>query len=347
MKKISKKKIAAISLVLVAVLLMGVFYSIKQKKVTVMPYSVTREYFGTVMTITLYGADEKQMLAVIERAFEECARLENIFSAKLPDSELSRLNTSAYQHPSEVSEELFYVISTALSYNELSGGCFDISMGKLIKLWGIGTQQERVPSQEELEPYAGVDGCQYIVLDEANKTIMYTKEDVELDLGGIAKGYAADRIKEYILENRRDAYGILDFGGNIMTVGQKPENALWNIGITNPLEPSDVCAVVSGTDLCVVTSGNYERYFIQDGVRYHHILDPATGYPAERGIISATIIGTNSTRCDALSTACYIMGIDAALDLINSMEGVEAVFIDDNGTFYTSDHISEYHFNAL
>jgi thiamine biosynthesis lipoprotein len=144
-----------------------------------------------------------------------------------------------------------------------------------------------------------------------------------------------------------NVYGILDFGGNIMTIGTKADGSLWNIGITNPLDTTEVYAAVSVNDKCVVTSGNYERYFIEDGVRYHHILNPFTGYPAESGIISSTIIGDNSTQCDALSTACYIMGVDKALELIEKTDGVEAVFIDNDGEVHTSSGIEKYSFRII
>lgn len=307
-------------------------------------YSLTEEHFGTILTITLYGSSEEKLKEVIEKSFGECERLENIFSAKLKDSELSKLNEKAAIEPVEVSDELFYLIKEALVYNKLSEGALDVSIGKLIKLWAIGTENQRIPDMEELKPYIAVNGCDKIIADEEKHTIAYTADSVDIDLGAIAKGYAADRIKEFICENMENPKGILDFGGNIMTIGEKTDGSPWNVGITNPKEPSQVYAVVSVKDKCVVTSGNYERYFMEDGVRYHHIINPFTGYPADEGIISSTIIGDNSMECDALSTACYIMGVDKALKLIDSIEGVEAVFIDDEGNTHTSKGMSQYNF---
>lgn len=307
-------------------------------------YSLMEEHFGTILTITLYGSDEEKLKEITETSFDECERLENIFSAKLSGSELSRLNEQAALEPVEVSDELMYLIKEALAYNRLSDGALDMSIGKLVNMWGIGTENQRVPDAEELRPYMNADGCSSIIIDEENNTVFYNSDLVNIDLGAIAKGYAADCIKQYICNNMDAPYGILDFGGNIMTIGQKGDGSSWNIGITNPKSPSQVYGVVSVKDMCVVTSGNYERYFIENGVRYHHILNPLTGYPADTGIISSTIIGDNSMQCDALSTACYILGVDKSLELIDSMEGVEAVFIDNDGNVHTSKDISRYNF---
>lgn len=302
------------------------------------------EYFGTLLTITLYGADESQSKQIIEGAFQECVRMEKIFSAKLPDSELSVVNREAFREDTIVSEELGGVISQALFYSELTGGALDISIGKLISLWGIGTENQRIPDKAEINSYAGMDGFRCILWNPEKSTIRYKNENVQLDLGAIAKGYAANQIKKYILSQNSDVYGIIDFGGNIVTIGCKQDGSAWNIGITDPQNPSKVYASVSVKDMCIVTSGNYERYFEQEGVRYHHILDPATGYPAKNGIISSTIIGADSMQCDALSTACFILGVPKALELIEGIEDVEAVFIDDEGNSHCTAGMSQYNF---
>lgn len=311
------------------------------------PVSLTEEHFGTVLTITLYGNEKELLERLIENSFAECERLERIFSAKLEDSELSELNKTAWNNPTAVSEELFEVFQKALYYNACSEGSLDISIGKLIRLWGIGTEGQRVPDDAELVEMAGKNGCQYILLDETEKTITYTDECVEVDLGAIAKGYAADVIKEYILQQKPQVTGILNFGGNIMTIGEKTDGSAWNIGITNPFSPSEVYASVSVRNQCVVTSGNYERYFMEGGKRYHHILDPQTGYPAKQGIISATIIGDYSADCDALSTACYILGIEKALSFIETLDGVEAVLIDEEGDLHCSSGIAQYQLQEM
>ncbi len=355
MKSRIKLVAAAIILVIIAVVCTAIARKIQKNtymgeasegydKSRDIKYSLTEEHFGTILTITLYGSDEERLKKVTEKSFDECERLENIFSAKLSDSELSMLNRNAADKPMKVSDELMYLIKEALSYNRLSEGALDISIGGLINLWGIGSEKQRVPDIEELTPYINGDRCGSIIINEENSTVFYSSDLVNIDLGAVAKGYAADSIKEYICDSMETPCGILDFGGNIMTIGQKTDGSSWNIGITNPNNPSQVYGVVSVKDMCVVTSGNYERYFIENGVRYHHILNPFTGYPADAGIISATIIGSNSMECDALSTACYILGVDKSLELIDGMEGVEAVFIDNDGNAHTSKGMSKYNF---
>lgn len=350
----SKVKPAAAAMILIIIAVVSTVILRKIQKNTDMgdigdkskdvKYSLTEEHFGTILTITLYGSDEERLKEITEKAFDECKRLEGIFSAKLSDSELSMLNVNAPKEPVKVSDELMYLIKKALSYNKLSEGALDISIGELIDLWGIGSENQRVPDIEELKPYINGDGCSSIIIDEENNTVFYNTDLVKIDLGAIAKGYAADSIKQYICDNMESPYGILDFGGNIMTIGQKTDGTSWNIGITDPKDPSQIYGVVSVKDMCVVTSGNYERYFIENGVRYHHILNPFTGYPADTGIISSTIIGDNSMECDALSTACYVLGVDRSLKLIDGIEGVEAVFIDNDGKAHTSKGMSKYNF---
>lgn len=304
----------------------------------------TAEYFGTVVTITLYGEDEESLKDSIKRAFDACERIELICSAKLPDSELYKLNQTAAESEVPVSEELFALIEEGLYYSTLSGGSLDISMGKLIDLWGIGTEYARVPDDREREALLGLDGCGNIILDKKEQTIRYTNPLVQIDLGAIAKGYAADKVKEYLTEKEHINAGILNFGGNVMTIGEKIDGTAWRVGLTDPQNSGELYGVMMVKDQSVVTSGNYERYFIEDGKRYHHILDPTTGYPAESGIISATVIGDNALLCDALSTTCYIVGIERALEIIEALDGVECILIDKDMQEYCSSGFGQYHF---
>lgn len=299
--------------------------------------------FGTVMTITLFG-EEKETTSLIDEAFEELKRLEMIFSAKKEDSELYRLNETAFNNPVVVSTELYEVIDKALIYNEKSCGALDVSIGNIVLLWAIGTDDERIPSDEELAELVDMDGCSYICMDDSKKSVEYKDARVRLDLGAIAKGYAADAIKAFILEKNENAYGILNFGGNIMTIGEKKNGSDWNIAITNPVEPEGTFATIGIKDKCVVTSGNYERYFERDGVRYHHIIDAKTGYPARSGVLSVSVIGDSSVDCDALSTACFVLGVDEGLRLIESLDGFEAVFVDENMETHMSDGMDKYNF---
>ncbi|MGN0318510.1 MAG: FAD:protein FMN transferase [Lachnospira sp.] len=307
----------------------------------------SEQAFGTIMTITLFGKDKTHLENIENKAFEEIGRLENVFSAKLSNSELSLLNSKAYEETVSISDELFYVLDKALEYNILSNGALDVSIGNIVDMWAIGTENERVPEESELKDYIGINGCEYVELNESDKTVHFLDSRVKLDLGAVAKGYAADVVKKYILEMDSQAYGILNFGGNVMTIKEKENNEAWVIGITNPFRTDGAYFTLNIKDKCVVTSGDYERYFEENGVRYHHILDSRTGYPAQNDIASASIIGENSLECDALSTACFILGVDKGMELIDSIDSVEAVFIDKEGQCHTSKGIDSYSFNLL
>ena len=167
----------------------------------------------------------------------------------------------------------------------------------------------------------------------------FLTDTVQLDLGGIAKGYAADEMKKVLTDTYGITSGILSLGGNVMAIGSKPEGEQWVVGIVDPLHTSEMIGTLSETDKTIVTSGNYERYFTKDGIRYHHILNPATGYPAENGIISSTIITDCSMDADALSTATYVMGVEEALEMIEKMDGIEAVFVKEDGSIVTTDGV--------
>lgn len=308
--------------------------------------SLTELHFDTIMSISLYGSDKNELVDIINEAYDELDRLEAIFSAQLETSELYGINQGIAngQTSFTLSDELTEVIDYAIKVNEESNGALDITIGNLINLWGIGTDHEKLPSEAEINAALEGTGCQYLSLDKENNTLTVSSKNVQIDLGAIAKGYAADLVKELILSKDSEVLGLLDFGGNIMTIGSKPDGSNWKVGITDPLDSTNVYGGVSVSDLCVVTSGNYERYFEENGVRYHHILDASTGYPADKGIISSSIIGVSSIECDALSTACYCLGVEDALALINSIDGVECVLIDNDGNYYTSDGIGKYNF---
>ena len=301
-------------------------------------YEKTEEILGTVIIGKVYGEKSKEAL---EEAFKRAKNIENIMSAKLSDSELTKVNENAYEKEVKISEDLYFIIEKALYYSNLTEGAFDPTIGKLIDLWGIGTENERIPEKEEIDLLKGKKNYKNVVINKENSTIRFLDKDIKLDLGAIAKGYAADEMKKIICEKYKIKKGILNLGGNVMAIGSKNENEKWKVGITNPLNIEDVLAVVKVEEKTVVTSGNYERYFIKDNVRYHHILNPDTGYPAEEGVISTTIITKNSIDADALSTATYILGKDKGLSLIESLKEVEAIFVDNEGNITKTSGIND------
>ena len=208
-------------------------------------YEKTEEILGTVIIGKVYGEKSKEAL---EEAFKRAKNIENIMSAKLSDSELTKVNENAYEKEVKISEDLYFIIEKALYYSNLTEGAFDPTIGKLIDLWGIGTKNERIPEKEEIDLLKGKKNYKNVVINKENSTIRFLDKDIKLDLGAIAKGYAADEMKKIICEKYKIKKGILNLGGNVMTIGSKNENEKWKVGITNPLNIEDVLAVnVAGT----------------------------------------------------------------------------------------------------
>lgn len=290
-------------------------------------------YLDTAVTITVYGREDP---GIIDECFSLCAQYEKVFSRTDPDSELYRLNAS---DSATVSDDLLAVLTAALYYCELSGGRFDVTLGAISDMYGFSGESPSLPAPEAIREALAHVGYEKIVIDGSTVTI--TDPDTVIDLGAIAKGYIADRLKEFLLENGVDS-AIIDLGGNILCVGGKPDGSPFQVGIQYPdRDTYQPIMTVQITGLSVVTSGVYQRFFEEDGVTYHHILDPETGYSLHNGLVSVTIIAADSMDCDALSTTCFAMGLDDGLALINSMEDVWAVFITDDMELHYSEGFAE------
>lgn len=286
-------------------------------------------FLNTVISITLYdGSDSK----LIDECFDLCRNYELIFSRTDPESELYKLNRFG---EADVSDELLHVLNTSLEYCNLSNGSFDITMGEISDMYGFTSDNPACPSPEEIETALKNVGFRNIEI--VGNHVKITNPGTVIDLGAVAKGYIADRIKEYLL-SKGVTSAIINLGGNVLCIGSKPDGSDFCVGIQYPFgESSDIIATVSEKDLSVVTSGVYERYFYDGDVLYHHILNPETGLPYDNGILSVSIIAENSETCDALSTTAFALGIDKGLDLINGMDGVEAAYVTDEYHLVFSD----------
>ncbi|MBN2049660.1 MAG: FAD:protein FMN transferase, partial [Spirochaetales bacterium] len=219
----------------------------------------------------------------------------------------------------------------------MSSGGFDPSVGPLVKLWGVGTENARIPRPEEIETALALTDYRRVQTDPENRGVLLADRGMALDLGGIAKGYAADEAAK-ILVNHGVTGATVNLGGNVLTLGEKPDGSPWKIGIQDPASGrGDYVAILQVKDLSVVTSGPYERFFIgPDGKRYHHILSGETGYPVESVIISVTILARDSMTADALSTAVFVLGLGKGMELIESLEGIEGMFITQEQAVYAS-----------
>lgn len=304
---------AAAALLILLILFGGAAMQPKSCRETV--YSL-----DTVITLTAYGKNAK---SGIRAAIDRIEEIDEKMSAYKAESDIGRINSALCGTPVAVSGETFSLLCRAQEFSRMTDGLFDFTLKPLADLWGIGTEHPRVPSQEEIDAALAKTGWESVHLSEDSQTVTLEKEGMGLDLGGIAKGYASEEaarvLKEHGVEN-----ACLDLGGNVVVIGKKPLGLFdsirnggkflpFTVGIQEPgAARGQICRKLTmEEDGCVVTSGDYERYFEENGVRYHHIFDPRTGRPAAGGVRSATVIGTDATAADALSTVFFILGNDA------------------------------------
>ena len=288
---------------------------------------------GTVIQLKVYGKNADK---ATEKALQRISDIENKMSVNIETSEITKLNAKAGISQVKLSADTYSVIEKAIHYSKLTEGALDVTIEPIVKLWGIGTDKEKVPSKNEILEKLKLVDYKDILIDKKNSTVQLRKAGQAIDLGAIAKGYTADEIKKVLLDNKINS-ALINLGGNVFAMGSKLDGADWNIGIQNPLDTrGKYLGTINVTDKSMVTSGNYERFFIVDGKRYHHIFDPKTGYPSQTGVISTTIISNKSIDGDALSTSTYIMGLEKGLKLIESIKDVDAIFITEDKKVYVT-----------
>lgn len=278
----------------------------------------------TLVSVTYYRPKDRD--AVLE-ALALCRQYELVFSRTDPDSELYRLN---HAEQAELSAPLAQVLDAALAWCERSGGRFDITLGGISALYDFSGTAPHRPTDAELDEALRHVGWDGVLL--SGDTARRTDPDTVIDLGAAAKGFIADEMKA-LLQSRGVEHAIISLGGNVLVLGNRPDGKPYQIGIRNPVlapEPdssSGLAAAVSVTDASVVTSGVYERCFTEDGITYHHLLNPETGLPLHNGLASVSIVGPSSLQCDILSTVCFAMGPEDGMALIETLPEYEALFI--------------------
>lgn len=327
MKKISK--------MLAVLLLLCLLGACGEKQ----PPSVSRSSFmlDTSIQLTLYDWTEEETLT---RAMEEIARLERLLSVEKEGSDLDRLCKAAGQSWVDISPECEAVLRRAKEIWTLSEGHFDITAGPLIDLWSIGSDGAGYyPTQGERETAQAKISSEKLFIEDGRAFL--AEEGMKANLGAIAKGYIADELKRFLLEEGVE-HALIDLGRNLLLVGAKPEDGAFHIGVQSPFENGDIWKVLMLSDRSIVTAGIDERFFEQDGKRYHHILDPFSGFPAETGIVSVTIISRESILGDALSTTCLLLGEEKGMALIERLPDVEALFILQNQEERMSNGFSAY-----
>nr|WP_207794460.1 FAD:protein FMN transferase [Clostridium botulinum] len=301
---------------------------------------VSRETYlmGTIINIKAYGKNADK---AVQASVDKISDIENKMSLNISTSEINKINKNAGIAPVKVSKNTFDVVKASLIYSEKTKGSFDITVEPLVSLWGIGTDKARIPSKDETSNALKLINYKDVIINEKESTVMLKRKGQAIDLGAIAKGYTADELKKVLL-NYNVSSAFLSLGGNVYVLGNKPDKTPWKIGVQNPLEPrGDYLGIVSVSDKSVVTSGNYERFFERNGKRYHHIFDTKTGYPAEKGLISVSIISDKSIDGDALSTSVYTLGLDEGKKLIESLNNVEAVFVTKDKKVYITSGLKD------
>lgn len=302
--------------------------------------STVYELLNTTCTITIYDMEQKRAEKIIDDAFNLCRDYEKKLSKTIEGSEIYNINNSGGE-PAAVSSDTLTLIEKGIYYAELSDGRFDITVGRLSSLWNFKDEVHQVPSQELIDEAVKTIDYKNIRIDKSGGQafVSLSNPDAEIDLGGIAKGYIADKVSEFLISEGTER-AIVNLGGNIVAIGNKADGTKWNIGVEKPFSGHrEIVGSVSSENQTIVTSGLYERCFELDGRLYHHILDVKTGYPCESDVDSVTLVAGlgQSADCDALSTICLMSGVEEGLKIINAQEGIEALFLSKDGHMTMTD----------
>jgi thiamine biosynthesis lipoprotein len=278
-----------------------------------------------VYAIDVYGPDAEALPRLVEEAFDEVDRIDRLMSHYKADSPLSRVNREAARHSVMVEPELFDFIADALRYNRDSRGAFDITVGPLMRAWGFFRGEGRMPSDVELTAARRHVGPEHVVLDWKEKTIRFDKDGVELDLGGIAKGYAVDRVVR-LLRERHVAAALVSAGGStVYGLGAPPGREAWDVSLQDPVDPRKEARVVQLKDRALSVAGSSEKSFESGGVRYSHIMDPRTGRPVQ-GILSVAVLANTGTAGDALDDAFFVLGPARSRKYLRQLPSTEVFF---------------------
>ena len=293
---------------------------------------------NTFVDIKIYDSNDT---TILDDAMAICKDLESRFSRTMESSEIYRLNhRNEGETVFELSSHTAELLEKSLYYCSISDGAFDITIEPVSSLWDFTSGSAVLPTPDQISEAVEKVGAESLLLEK--QVLTFLSEETSLDLGAIAKGYIADEIKEYLVESGIKS-AVINLGGNVLCIGSKPDGEPFKIGLKRPFaDESETFAIAMVSDMSVVTSGVYERYFELDGKRYHHILDPETGYPYDNDLISVTILSKYSVDGDGLSTACFSLGLKKGMELIDSLDGVYGCFIDKDYQVYYSEGMEDF-----
>ena len=317
-----------------------------KKKVTLFLLSMTFVSFGQMthkrklsmlgspLEITVVAKDTIQGNQYIDLAITEVKRIEYLISDWIPSTQISQVNKNAGSKPVKVDKEVFDLVGRAIKVSQITSGAFDISYASMDKIWKFDGSMKAMPTEEAIKKSVSKIGYKNIILDTKEQTIFLKNEGMKLGLGGIGQGYIADKVKELLFSKGCNS-GIVNVSGDINAWGRQQDGNPWTVGIVNPLNKNKVFATFPLEDSAVETSGNYEKYVIFNGIRYSHIIDPRTGYPAQ-GVVSVSVFAKQTEIADALATGIFVMGVEVGIDLVNQLKGVECIMVDDRGKIHSS-----------
>lgn len=278
---------------------------------------------GTLNNIKIFNSNDRDLM---ELAVRRVLEIDDLMSAFKAESDISRLNRNAGEGFIQIHADTYKLLKRSIEFSKLSGGAFDITIRPLVELWGIGKKESLIPSENQISDVKSRVDFRKIKLSKIRKSAALKEAGQAIDLGGIAKGFAADEIRRILIENKVTS-AVINLGGNVITIGTRDDGEPWKIGIQHPLKPTGrYLGILSATNKTIVTSGSNEKFFIKDNVRYHHILDPRTGKPAQNGILSVTAITDSSTDADALTTSIFVLGPELGSALAREL-GAEIIVI--------------------
>lgn len=339
MKKKGKSKVL-LTLVLILVLLLFCQCQ-KKEEGPVQAVSQSDIAMGTIVSANIYTTGQEEGVEAATSIFSRLKEIEkNYISWRESESEIACVNESAgNSEGTEITGKMEEYLTQTLEIAQKSNGALDPTIGELSRLWDIDGENPKVPSQEEINALLRSEGYKNVTCSNQKVQLV---ENTSIDLGAVGKGIGCDEAKELLKQQTEVTGAVISVGGSILTYGEKEDGSPWSVAVTEPLHSGESYMGVLALEgeNYVSTSGDYEKYFEQDGVRYHHILDPKTGYPAESGLISVTIVTKNGLLSDGLSTACFVLGLEEGMELIEKYQA-EAVFIDKNYNVYVSEGLQD------
>jgi thiamine biosynthesis lipoprotein len=289
---------------------------------------------GSPFEITVVAKDSLEGNYFIDLAISEVKRIENQISDWIPTTQISLVNKNAGIQAVKLDSEVFELVTRAIKISEITDGAFDISYASMDKIWKFDGSMKTMPTEEAIKKSVAKIGYKNIILNQKDQSVFLKLEGMKLGLGGIGQGYIADKVKDKLLANGCLS-GIVNVSGDINAWGKQSNQKPWTVAIVNPMNKNKVFASFPLENSSVETSGSYEKYVIFNGIRYAHIIDPRTGYPAQ-GVVSVSVFAKQTEIADALATGIFVLGVEVGLDLVNQLKGIECIIVDDKGKIHSS-----------